>query len=292
MKTLAEPVWSFAKKSDPTIKQYSVTELRQGPGGFVNDYQELVEQVAYLAFKNPEYVLLFRGQADDYRNRTNSTILYPSIFRAATNVLATSEMKRRFERLKLAEQFLAEEYDFEGKRRIRIHEILRWALLQHYEVCPTPLIDATSSLRVACSFAYWSLQPIQPMIYVLGLPQISGSVTASSETGIQIIRLLSICPPSALRPNYQDGYLIGEYPTITLEAKREYQRAELDFSRRLICKFRLPPAKNFWSKDFQPIPRAALYPNDRDMLYPIAANILKELEKHSSSTLPNQKARL
>ena len=290
MKTFLEPVWSFAKKGERTPKQYGITELRQGLGGFVNDYQDLVEKIAYLAFKNPEYVLLFRGQANDYRNSTNSTILYPSIFRAAKNYIKTSELAKRFALLKQAELRLAEDYDFEGKRRIRIHEILRWAILQHYEVCSTPLLDVTSSLRVACSFAYWSLKPIQPMVYVLGLPQISGSVTASSETGIQIIRLLSICPPTALRPNYQEGYLIGEYPTITLEAKAEYQRAELDFARRLICKFRLPPQNKFWSKDFQPIPRAALYPNERDMLYPFTADIHKELEKHSDATTPNKKA--
>jgi hypothetical protein len=88
---------------------------------------------------------------------------------------------------------------------------------------------------------------------------------------------LSICPPTALRPHYQEGYLIGEYPTISLEAKAEYRRMELDFSRRLIAKFRLPSPDKFWSKDFRPIPRAALYPAS-DALQPVAEKIRSSLE--------------
>jgi hypothetical protein len=221
--------------------------------------------------------LFFRGQDNEYRNSKNATILYPSIFRSPTNYVKTSELAQRFTTLKRTEKILTQKYNLDGSRRIRIHDILRWAILQHYEVCQTPLLDVTSSLRVACSFAYSPQGSPKPMIYVLGLPQISGSVTASSETGIQIIRLLSICPPAALRPHYQEGYLIGEYPTISLEAKAEYQRMELDFARRLIAKFRLPPAEQFWSKDFPPIPYGALYPNARDELYPMIDQIKTEL---------------
>ncbi|MBI5034995.1 MAG: FRG domain-containing protein [Chloroflexi bacterium] len=275
MRAITDTIWSFTEKSDE-IRPYALADLRQGDGCQVENYPDLVEKVAYLSFRNPELVLLFRGQGNDYCSRKGLSTLYPSIFRSTRNYIKTSELASRFDLLMRGETGLSDQYEFDGKRRIRIHEILRWAILQHYEVCATPLLDVTSSLRVACTFAY-ALNPIKPMLYILGMPQISGSVTASSETGIQIIRLLSICPPAALRPYYQEGYLIGEYPTISLEAKAEYRISELDFSRRLIAKFRLPSEKKFWSKNFTPMPKAALFPDRRDALCPFTKKIRREL---------------
>jgi hypothetical protein len=49
-------------------------------------------------------------------------------------------------------------------------------------------------------------------LYVIGVPNISGAISASAEAGLQVIRLSSVCPPSAIRPNVQEGYLVGEYP--------------------------------------------------------------------------------
>jgi hypothetical protein len=80
-----------------------------------------------------------------------------------------------------------------------------WAILQHYEVCDTPLLDVTNSLRVAASFATNNPAAEGPVLYVLGVPSLSGSITASSEQGLQIIRLSSICPPEARRPYFQEG---------------------------------------------------------------------------------------
>ena len=163
---------------------------------------------------------------------------------------------------------------FEGRKNIRVYEILRWSILQHYDVCPTPLLDITHSIRVACSFAHYDVNhQDEVFIYVLGMPQINGSVTASSEQGIQIIRLLSICPPNAKRPHYQEGYLAGEFPTIGYIEKAEYSRGEMDFARRLICKFRIADRNSFWDEDFKPIPETYLCPDDRDEMVEIASQI-------------------
>jgi hypothetical protein len=191
--------------------------------------------------------------------------------------LKQAEVERRFQRLLRAEDLLSEQYDLEGGRRIRIHQILRWAILQHYEVCATPLLDVTQSLRVACSFAQQQTKT-GALIYILGLPQISGSVTASSEHGIQIIRLLSICPPSALRPHFQEGFLVGEYPTISFKTKAEYHRNEFDFGQRLLCKFRLGRKASFWTKDFPMISERALYPAARrDRMNRLAQSVKAQL---------------
>jgi hypothetical protein len=151
--------------------------------------------------------------------------LYPSIFRGDDQLFWNNELANRFEKLEKASELLQElpNERLEGHnalgaaKKIKTYRILRWAILQHYDVCDTPLLDITHSLHVASSFAYYENDHGDAFIYVLGLPQVSGSVTASSEHGIQIIRLLSICPPAALRAHYQEGYLTGEYPTIGLE---------------------------------------------------------------------------
>ena len=49
-------------------------------------------------------------------------------------------------------------------------------------------------------------------LYVIGVPNISGAISASAEAVLQVVRLSSVCPPSAVRPNVQDDYLVGEYP--------------------------------------------------------------------------------
>ena len=70
------------------------------------------------------------------------------------------------------------------------------------------------------------------------------------------IRLLSICPPQALRPHFQEGYLAG-----TDEITDTYdKKTELDFNNRLIVKFELPEEKRFWGRNFHKIPEASLYP--------------------------------
>jgi hypothetical protein len=166
---------------------------------------------------------------------------------------------------------------FLGKDRIVRHRLMRWAILQHYKVCDTPLLDVTHSLRVAASFATNDGADADAVLYVLAVPSVSGSVTASSEQGIQIIRLSSICPPEAQRPYFQEGYLLAEYPDLaTFDEKQNYRPHEIDFGRRLIAKFRLP-REGFWPSDYTPIPNRALYPDDRDDMVGFTNQILARL---------------
>ncbi len=279
MHGISREVWSFLD-GEREIKICNSLDIRQRRGLLVKDYHDLIKlikRVAWLAYKNPEFVLLFRGQEQDHKNSRYSTNLYPSLFRSVKNRLLMNEIKERFSKLEKAEELLSDRYDLDGDRRIRIHQILRWAIIQHYGVCSTPLLDVTQSLRAACSFTQLNQSAgTETYLYVLGLPQISGSVTASSEHGVQIIRLLSICPPAALRPHYQEAYLIGEYPSINFKSKREYERTELDFSRRLICKFRLKHSQ-FWNEDFTMLPHTALFPDEKDKLKAITDGIKRFL---------------
>lgn len=249
-------------------------EVRASRGILVPSFAELVERVAELSFHNPEHILMYRGQPRDFSERGVRSALLPSIFR---NDVSSSDLFARYNQLTHAASTLVNLWTFDGAERLQRHQILRWAVLQHYEIWPTPFLDLTHSLRVAASFAYGYGAAPTGYLYVIGLPQVSGSVTASSEHGLQVVRLLSILPPAALRPHFQEGYLVGEYPTLDFATKMLFRRRELDFGQRLICKFRLGDRARFWRDGFKLIPKDALFPNDRDRVYKLAEKVTAAL---------------
>ena len=160
-----------------------------------------------------------------------------------------------------------------GRQRLSREPLLRWSILQHYEVCPTPLLDVTHSLRIAASFASLA-EGSEAFLYVLGVPNLSGAITANTESGLQIVRLASVCPTAAIRPHIQEGYLLGEYPDMaSAEQSALYRPHELDLGRRVIGKFRFDP-KGFWDDQIFPrVSDAALYPRGKDWLESLTAEI-------------------
>ena len=60
---------------------------------------------------------------------------------------------------------------------------------------PDSSLDVTHSLRVAASFASHENDTDEAFVFVFGVPNLSGAVTASSEAGLQIIRLSSVMSP-------------------------------------------------------------------------------------------------
>ena len=154
--------------------------------------------------------------------------------------------------------------------------------LAPYEVCRTPLLDVTHSIRIAASFASSRKAGVEAFVFVLGVPHLGGAITASSEASLHVVRLSSACPPSAVRPHLQEGYLLGEYPEIAdYEQNLKYPHYEMDFGRRLVAKFRFDPTTFWKSKDFPRVPREALYPKEiGDTLLDIA----EEVKAHIGST--------
>lgn len=270
METIGEQkMWTYF--GDETEAQPNKCKVvRTGPGHRVRNYMDLATKVAELQFKNRDFILLFRGQPKDYRNEKNHTSLKPTIMRPGESggPPARSELQSRYERLRHGEAELVQEYgerNQPGLDRLRRQPILRWSILQHYRICATPLLDVTHSLRIAASFASEGATD-EAFLYVLGVPHISGAITASAEAGLQIIRLASVCPPTAVRPHIQEGYLLGEYPDLSnSDQKQLYPHWEVDFGRRLVAKFRFDPDE-FWetSASFPRVPKRALYPSPRD----------------------------
>jgi len=276
-------VWSYFDGSNE-CKAAANSTIRSGSGHTVRSYFDLAKKVAELQFRNRDHVLLFRGQQSDHLNVKGKTSLKPSLFRSFNSDSPSADhLINCFSLLKKAEQKLVRLYrreKFLGVERLKRHRVLRWAILQHYDVCATPLLDVTHSLRIATFFASQQGSS-DAFVFVLGVPNISGAVTASAEAGLEIIRLASACPPAAIRPHLQEGYLLGEYPEVSdFEQKAHYHNYEIDFGRRLVAKFRFDP-NNFWtSETFPMINVKAVYPSDsRDPLNELCLQIKQSINQ-------------
>ncbi len=251
-------------------------KLVAGSEGYeVPSFRALVELVAKTAYLNKDYLLFFRGQNTDYLNKASKSTFYPTIYRG--DYLQQREVNYRFEILSGACHLLVRRFDeakITGTPELRRKKLIQWSILQHYEVCSTPLLDFTQSLRVAASFAQLHSKKDISFVYAFGMPYLTNRISNNSEHDLVNIRLLSICPPEALRPYFQEGYLAG-----TEDLENSYDsKSELDFNNRLIIKFRIPNTKQFWGKHFHAIPKDALYPKE-DQIQDICNKIRDEVER-------------
>jgi len=250
-----DPVISFAFNDQKS----NLTNAVRSASVYVESYTSLVKEIAELSYLNKDYLLFYRGQNTNIKANTLST-LYPSIYRSPS--LSKRELAYRFSVLETAANMLTQEFiSYNENEIIGISEFrkirkIQWSILQHYEVCPTPYIDITHSLRVACSFAMLNNKNEDCFIYVLGMPYLTGRISINSEHDIVNIRLLSISPPQALRPFFQEGYLAG-----TEYALEEYdEKGYFDFNRRLVAVYRIPNDKSFWNESPESIDSSLLFP--------------------------------
>lgn len=256
-----------------------VNKVSSAPAFKVSTFRKLVEHTAKLSYKNKDHLLFYRGQANDYKNRKGNSTFYPSIYRG--DYLLSRDITNRFDILEGASKALTDLFDkrkIEGHKDLKRRKSIQWSILQHYEVCATPLLDFTQSLRVACSFATMDNKDETANIFVFGLPYLTNRISINSEHDIINIRLLSICPPDALRPYFQEGYLLG-----TDDVTTNYEsKSELDFNNRLIAKFEIPNNALFWGEGFHKIPRKSLYP-DGDPIEALCLEIKEIAEKELKS---------
>lgn len=232
----------------------------------VDRYRDLVECVAFLTVMNKRLSLFFRGQSSD-------TPPTPRLFRdewwppGGTRKLRITAANRGGYFSALADigdavYRICKPLGLPRWRGLRDIREVQWAVIQHYELWPTPLIDLTASLRVAASFAL-GIDPVSGkrrddgFIYVVGMPAPTGSVHFDIDEHVVLARLHSCCPPIAIRPHLQDGFLVGRIPFSAPDTRAEEKS---NLSRRLIAKFRLENRGEFWDEVFPPIPMEALLP--------------------------------
>lgn len=262
------------KITEELSQHTSVKNIALSNGYYIDTFRKLVEQVAKLSYLNKDYLLFFRGQSSDYKNKAGRSTFYPTIYRS--EYLTQQELDYRFDKLYSASKILAElfkKHNIQGHHELRRKKLIQWSILQHYEVTETPLIDVTQSIRVACSFAQINNKQNTAFIYVFGLPYYTNRISINSEQDLINIRLLSITPPQALRPYFQEGFLVG-----TTDITNDYEKKEeLDLNNRLIAKFEIPNSNSFWGKSFARIPKNALYPKN-DIIEKICKDISQDLE--------------
>jgi len=241
-----------------------------------SSYSQLLKGISIISFYNHALHLLFRGQSKEYLDGKQRPMIRPTILRNTPNghSLTQKDFVRRYSALKEYMKRLVCEVErtkktrsgerdsrrpMMGTARLRKFEPLQWSILQHYGVSDTPLLDATQSLQVACSFALNGENRDHGYVYVIGVPYLSESISYSVREGILCTRLLSACPPEARRPYLQEGYLVGSFPEIK---ERPENLCEHDFRNRLIARFRIKNDKSFWDCGFGKISEDALLPKN------------------------------
>ena len=236
----------------------------------IGTFQDLIMEIAELSYKNPNVMLFYRGQSHNYI-KAKYSLLYPSIYRVDT----PKDIPYNFSILEASAKVLLKklennkEIDSNEIREIQQIKLLQYSILQHYEVCSTPLLDVTQSLKVACSFAALNNKNNTGYIYVLGLPYITGRISVDSENYITNIRLLSISCSASKRPFFQEGYLVQ-----TEFASSNIKRNIYDFNRRIVAIYELKNDKNFWGTE-SPINETNLYPQN-DLMNDICDQVKKE----------------
>lgn len=243
----------------------TVNKIRISAGYPVKTFRNLIEEVALVTLSNRNYEMFYRGQTTDYKDsqsvyykeNTPKTIIYPSICRPERkddgtykSSIRKTKVKERYEDLFFLIEKMAGGRTFEYE--------FYFTLFQHYDILPTPLIDITQSLRVASTFALRKAKI--GYLYVFGLPYPNQSISHYSDLGIVLVKLQNVCPVKALRPRYQEGYLVGKYPF-------HFEKEGNDnLARRLIAKFKLDNTEGkFWDDSFQEMPDGVLYPENDPM---------------------------
>jgi hypothetical protein len=244
-----------------------VNYVRRSDGYSVKSYRDLVELTAQVAIWNKQYDIFFRGQTQDYKNENDKSDIYPAICRPNRKMdgaykasIKTITIEKRLDVLHSFINYLSES----ERRPFRIRRSKTfiendYALIQHYGILPTPMIDITQSLRVAATFALRDSKT--GYLYVFGLPYPHGSISYLVDNHIALVKLHNSCPPSARRPRYQEGFLVGRYPFSPYKAIGD------NLAIRMLAKFYLDNSdENFWDGLFNPLPKQLLFPEEDETM--------------------------
>ena len=248
-------VWRATRSSDLRATRTTTAEADRNVWA-VGTFRELVERVAFLGSMNKRLTLFYRGQRQDIAPS-------PTIFRDDWTCFDSNERiaigaarPRYWEELKrigrqVYEICRSETFGLPRFRGLRDTREVQWAVVQHYGLWPTPLLDLTSSLRTAASFAMGLAagRPQAPrtgFVYIVGMPHSTGSISYDLDEQLMLARLQSACTSIAKRPHYQDGFLVGRFPIYELTDSHARQSSLIN---RLVAKFELSDAGAFWCDD-------------------------------------------
>jgi len=275
--------WNFERELVWERLDATVNKIRASDGYRVTSFRELMDEVAYVTLSNRNYEMYYRGQSRDYKNnqgayykeqnRIAKSTIYPTICRPGRKPDGTLKYSIRRPQIQTRYDELRDIIDaFSGKRSY-FNEYY-YALFQHYDILPTPFIDVTQSLRVAATFAL--RKSATGYVYVFGLPYPNQSISYFRDMEIVLMKLQNIVPAKALRPRFQEGFLVGKFPIKPTKENGD------DLANRMVAKFLVDNTNGtFWDKYFQPMPDDVLYPKNDD----VEAELLKVKEHFRTNTL-------
>lgn len=233
----------------------------------VSTFDELQDAIAWLGYHNPRYDLFLRGQSSDFRNagsKLHESLLAPSILRPSSGKKGISPkvLSDRMAALAHYARYIATIRKRDGIRALKRHPVAVWALLQHYGVARTPLLDVTRSVRVAATFAVPGKDDVDGYVFAFGLPHPTGNITFDYANETVLLNLRNLMPPDAKRPHYQEGYLIGSLSECEMTIR------ERNVAKRLLGKFRIPKDRKatFFMADNPGLPNEILFPENDPVL--------------------------
>jgi hypothetical protein len=266
VRRIRENIFSYLprdkKRGGPTWT--TVQEVRASKGYRIQSYEEAVAVVAHLASEHRGSMLFFRGQTSDHHDRAGRTNLYSTLFRSPRGkvMLTAEELERRGRELdKRVASVLRHRRVLGLPGRSHRHIETAIALIQHYGLAPTPLLDVTLSLRVAASFALPSRDAQLGVVYVLALPYPTATISHFTDLDMVLVRLSAICPFDAKRPHFQDGWLVGKYPIVNASKPTVAKERKDNAAGRLVAKLIVDNRLGrFFGPGFPRIPTSALLP--------------------------------
>jgi hypothetical protein len=279
----AYQAWIASGRKLDDLRPHKQSGREPQPMWSVRSYTELVEAVAFLSVMNKRLILYFRGQSGQFplvssllRDEWHSSILGRTVLISKHR----THYKEELTRIGSVAYRACEEFGLPRWRTIKTFPEAQWAIVQHYELWPTPFLDVTRSLRVAASFALgWAKTawPHTGYLYVLGMPVAHDSISISFDEQLMLVRLEAVCPPSAKRPHFQEGALLSRFPFTDRELSPR-RRDRNDASRRLVGRFELiDDDGSFWS-DLPQLSQDALLPADDQLLHWFEENTLLTLD--------------
>ena len=253
-----------------------VKKIRMSKPFKVETFSKLVDCIARLSYFNKSYTLFFRGQNEEYPLESCLRTIYPGILREnIRNKIPLESLKKKldFHDNELRARNHYRNPRMYGAQNIMMYKYLRWAILQHYEKCPTPFIDITRSLIVALSFALINYTKednnflSKGILYVLALPWPSKHFHESKDEELVLVNMAGITPPIAKRPYRQDAFCVMHN-----NIENDTSKDKFDLSNRMVCKFEISNTKSFWKGDAQLFKKDHLTPKN-DKFYEFMNNL-------------------
>ena len=114
----------YTDKACKPSNHNELSKMYSSHGFRVRTYRELVEKVAELCYWNKDYLVFFRGQTFDYKNKAGKSTFYPTIYRK--DPLTENDRLYRFRKLREASSILQQklmDLDIPGWKEVRQYEV-------------------------------------------------------------------------------------------------------------------------------------------------------------------------